>query len=84
MYLYPKNLKAKAQLWFWYLKDIVVITILSIIAVLLLVYGNILIGLVLATIYAILTIRLEDTSVMDFIKHACIFFLTKQEYGWKE
>ena len=31
-----------------------------------------------------LTIRFEDTSILDFIKYACAFFITKQQlYEWK-
>lgn len=40
--------------------------------------------IVLTAVYAFLTIRFEDTSILDFIKYACAFFMTKQQfYEWR-
>lgn len=34
----------------------------------------------LAGAYAFLTIQVEDTTIMDFIRYACAYFLTTQQY----
>ena len=45
---------------------------------------GILLPIVATALYAFLTIRFEDTSILDFIKYACAFFITKQQlYEWK-
>ncbi len=35
---------------------------------------------VIAGAYAFLTIQVEDTTIMDFIRYACAYFLTTQQY----
>ena len=40
--------------------------------------------IVLTAVYAFLTIRFEDTSILDFIRYACAFFISKQQfYEWR-
>ena len=64
VYIYPENLKAKAMLWLWELKDVAVIV---------------------AALYAFLTIRVEDYSVLDFLRFAAQFLILKQQYYvWEE
>jgi hypothetical protein len=39
--------------------------------------------IVVTALYAFLTIRFEDTSILDFIKYACAFFFARQQtYEW--
>ncbi|HCA28210.1 MAG TPA: hypothetical protein DEP23_00790 [Ruminococcaceae bacterium] len=83
-YLYPQNLKAQAKLWFWNLRDIVVIGIALLISVLALSQIGLFLPLALTLVYAFLTIQLDDVSVLDFIKRAVRFFITTQQYyTWK-
>lgn len=83
-YLYPQNLKAQAKLWFWNLRDIVVIGIALLISVLALSQIGLFLPLALTLVYAFLTIQLDDVSVLDFIKRAVRFFIiTQQYYTWK-
>ena len=40
--------------------------------------------IVLTAVYAFLTIRFEDTSILDFVRYACAFFFTRQQfYEWR-
>ena len=40
--------------------------------------------IVLTAVYAFLTIRFEDTSILDFIRYACAYFFTRQQlYEWR-
>lgn len=84
MYIYPDNLKSKAVLWLWQLRDIGIIGIGCLVSVFALAQLGILIPIVATALYAFLTIRFEDTSILDFIKYACAFFLSKQQmFEWR-
>ena len=40
--------------------------------------------LVLTAVYAFLSIRFEGTSILDFVRYATAFFVTKQQfYEWR-
>ena len=79
-YLYPQNLKATANLWLWGLKDFAILVVAALIAVLILVNTGFLIPVAAVLIYAFMTIRLEDITVMDFLRCAVKFFITTQQY----
>lgn len=84
MYMYPDNLKAKATLWLWELKDIVIIGVGLLISVFAISQTGIMIPIVITAVYAFLAIRFEDTSILDFIRYACSFFILKQQmYEWR-
>ena len=84
IYIYPENLKSKATLFLWELKDIGIIGILSIIAIYILVKTGIIIPIALVLTYSFLTIKYEETSILDFLKYACSFFIKQQVYEWSE
>jgi hypothetical protein len=82
--MYPDNLKAKATLWLWELKDIGIIGVGLLISVFALSQTGILVPIVITAVYAFLAIRFEDTSILDFIRYACAFFILKpQMYEWR-
>ncbi len=84
MYMYPDNLKAKATLWLWELKDIGIIGVGLLISVFALSQTGILVPIAITAVYAFLAIRFEDTSILDFIRYACAFFILKpQMYEWR-
>ena len=79
-YLYPQNLTAKSNIWLWGMKDFVILCIALLITVVLFVEFGWLIPAVITMCYAFLTIRKDDSTVLDFIKYAVRFFMTKQQY----
>jgi len=82
--MYPDNLKAKATLWLWELRDIGIIGIGLLVSVFTLAQLGNMIPIVITAVYAFLSIRFEDTSIMDFIRYACAFFIFKQQmYEWR-
>ena len=84
MYIYPDNLRAKATLWLWQLRDIGVIGVGALLSVLSLTQLGFVPPIVATAVYAFLTIRFEDTSILDFIRYACAFFIGKQQiYEWR-
>jgi len=84
LYIYPDNLKAKATLCLWELRDIGIIGIGCLISVFALSQLGMLLPIVLTAVYGFLTIRIEDTSILDFIRYACVFFVLGQQiYEWR-
>lgn len=85
MYIYPDNLRAKAKLWLWELKDIAIIGVGFLFSVLALTQGAGMFLLVLTVLYAFLSIRMEGASILDFLRCAvCFLFLHQQYYQWEE
>ena len=68
-YIYPQNLRAKANLWLWSLRDFLIIIFLPAAATLL---------------YGFLSIRLDDTTIIDYLRYAVKFFIsTQQHFEWR-
>ncbi len=85
MYIYPDDLRAKARLWLWELRDVAVIGIGFLLSVLALVQGLGMFLLVLTVLYAFLSIRMEGASILDFMRCAIYFlFLHQQYYEWSD
>lgn len=85
MFIYPENLKAKATLWWWELRDLAVIGVMALISTLLLAVAHIFIPFVFTVTYAFLSIRHEGFCVLDFIRFATAYFITKpQHYEWRK
>jgi hypothetical protein len=68
----------------WQLRDIGVIGVGALLSVLALTQLGFVLPIVATAVYAFLTIRFEDTSILDFIRYACAFFIGKQQiYEWR-
>ncbi len=84
MFIYPDNLRAKAKLWLWELRDVAVIGIGLILSVLALTQGAGMLLLVLTVLYAFLSIRMDGASILDFLRCAiCFLFIYRQYYEWR-
>ena len=84
MYIYPENLKAAPTLFLWRLKDLAAIGVGALISVLALSQIGLTIPIVITLAYAFLSIRFEDTSILDFLKYAVrYFFVEQQEFRWR-
>lgn len=83
-YIYPENLKARPTMWFWSLKDFVILGIGALISIVFLIHLHKLVPAAIVMAYGFLTIRLEDATILDFIKYAGRYFIsTQQEYRWR-
>lgn len=83
-YQYPDNLKARPVLWLWELKHIVILGISFLLSVLALSQLGTLVPLVGSAVFAFLTIRLDDTTILEYIKSSVRFFLTGQQlFYWR-
>ena len=84
MYIYPENLKAKPMLWLWLLRDIAIIGVAALISVMALVQGVSMAPLVGTALYAFLSIQVDGSSILDFLRRAaCFLFLQQQKYEWR-
>lgn len=85
MFIYPRDLKSKPMLWLWELKDIAVLGAGLVLSVLALASGFGMLPLVLSFTFGFLSIRIDGTSVLDFLRHAVGFlFLNQQYYEWSD
>ena len=85
MYIYPDNLAAKATLWLWELKNLAIIGIGFLIGIFSLVRTGALLPLALVVAYGFLSIRFDNTSILDFIRYAAAYFFTRQQYfEWRD
>ncbi len=83
-YLYPQNLKATANLWLWSLKDFAVLGIAALLSIVMLVQLKFFVPAAATLCFGFLTIRMDDTTVLDFIKYAVRYFVsTQQYYEWQ-
>ena len=85
MYIYPSNLKSRASLFLWQLKDIAIIVILTVLGVLMLSQTKSPVLLAIAAAYAFLSIRFEEKSILDYLRYAWCFCVSKQQFylwGW--
>ena len=79
-YIYPENLKANVKLWFWNVRDFIIICTGLILSVVVLV-----LPIAATTSYAFLSLRADETSIIDYIFNAVKFFLTSQQlYLWRK
>ena len=79
-FIYPQNMKAKANMWLWDLKDFAIIGIGTLLSAVFLIYLHKVLLLGIVAVYAFMTIRLDETTVMDYIKYAVRYFITTQQY----
>ena len=83
MYIYPSNLRARATLLLWSLRDIAVTVVLALVGVLALTQTGTPILIAVAVAYTFLAIRYDEASILDYLKRAWRFLVTEQQlYKW--
>jgi len=83
-YQYPDNLKAKPTLWLWELKHISILGIALLLSVLCFSQLHALVPLVITAVGAFLTIRMDDITILDYIRNCINFFITRQQiFYWR-
>ena len=84
-YIYPENLKANVKLWFWNVRDFIIICTGLILSVVVLVNLWNILPISATASYAFLSLRVDETSIIDYIFNAVKFFLTSQQlYLWRK
>lgn len=83
MYIYPDNLKAAPTLWLWRLQDVATGGLLAVLGVAALAQLGTPLFAAIAALYLFLTIRIEDTCILDFIRKAGVYFIGRPRlYRW--
>ena len=83
-YIYPQNMRTQAKLWFWNLKDVIILAIALTISVVSWAKLGFILPAALTLGYAFLSIRMDEYSVLDFIRRAWRYFVSTQQYfSWK-
>ena len=67
IYIYPENLRATVMLWFWNVRDFIIICAGVIISVMLFAKLWTPVPLALTACYAFLTLKAEDTAILDYM-----------------
>jgi hypothetical protein len=84
VFIYPSNLQAKPKLWLWELRDVAILGVGLVLSALAVAQG-VMVPLVVIVLFGFLSIRVEETSVLDFIHYAAAFlFLRQQYYEWRQ
>jgi len=84
-YIYPQNMRTQAKLWFWNLRDIIILGVALTVSVISWAKLGFVLPAALTGVYGILTIRLDEFAVIDYIKRAWRYFVTTQQtFQWKE
>ena len=79
-YRYPQNLKASANLWLWSLRDFLILSIAILISTVILLNSGVVLPAALSLAFGFLTIRKDETAVIDSIGYAVRFFISGQQY----
>ena len=80
MYIHPENLTAKPTLFLWQLRHVAILAAGLVLSIFLLVKASLMLPLILTIVFAILSVRVDGSSILDFLRYAGAFFLTKQQY----
>lgn len=84
-YIYPENLRATVKLWFWNVRDFCIICAGIILSALLFAKLHMVAPLALTACFAFLSLRTDDTAIMDYMFNAVRFFLTSQQiFMWRK
>ena len=79
-YIYPQNMRATANLWLWGLRDFVILGIAALVSIIALAHLGFVLPAALTLCYGFLTIRMDDVTVMDFLRWAVRYFISTQQY----
>lgn len=79
-YIYPQNLKATANLWLWSMQDFVILAIAVLLSAVILVQLKTVMPAAVTLCYGFLTIRMDDTTVLDFMRCAVKYLISTQQY----
>ena len=80
IYIYPQNLKATANLWLWSIRDFVILAIAVLLSALILVQLKTVMPAAVTLCYGFLTIRMDDTTMLDFMRYAVRYLISTQQY----
>lgn len=78
-YIYPENLRSAVKLWFWNVRDFIIICAGIIVSIMIFAKLWTPVPIAMTACYAFLTLRAEDTAILDYMINAVKFFVTSQQ-----
>jgi len=79
-YYYPQNLKAKTTIFYWSARDILILIAIMVAGAILFAAFRSVILIAAGVVYGLLSLRLSDTTVLDFIENALNFLILSPQY----
>lgn len=79
-YYYPQNLKAKANIWLWGMRDFIILGVGVLLSVVALVKLGWIVPAAITLCFGFMTIRSGDMTVLEYIRYAVRYFITEQQY----
>ena len=84
-YIYPQNLRSTVKLWFWNVHDFCILCFGVIVAFIFFAKMWTFFPMAVVICYAVLTLRMEDNAVIDYLLNAVKYFCISQKtYFWEE
>ena len=78
-------MRTKAKLWFWSLKDVIILAIALTLSAVSWAKLNFIVPAAMTLVYGFISMRLDETSVLDYIRRAARYLLTTQQcFIWEE
>ena len=78
-------MRTQVKLWFWTLRDIIILGVALTVSVISWAKLNFIVPAAVTVLYGFLTIRMDEYSILDFIKRAWRYFVSTQQYfEWKD
>jgi hypothetical protein len=72
-------------MWLWSLRDFAILAAAALLSMVAIVELRLLLPAAATLCYGFLTIRMEDTTVLDYIRYAGRYLLTTQQsYEWRQ
>ena len=83
--IYPHNLTEKSTIWFWSLKDFVILCLSVLISVVALVNIGWLLPIAVSAGFGFLSVRYDNVTIIDYLRYAARYFITtKQLFIWQK
>lgn len=79
-YMYPENLKAKTNMWLWSLRDFAILAVALLLSALAMAELGLMFPAAFTLCFGFLTVRIGDTTILDYLINAVRFFITAQQY----
>ncbi len=80
IYIYPENLRASASIWIWSARDFLILAVCLLLSAFMLVKLKLFLPMALCMCYGFMTVRMDETRIVDFIRFAFSYFISSQQY----
>ena len=84
-YIYPQNMRTQLRLWFWNLRDMILLGIALTVSAILWAELGWIAPAAITVVFGFLSMRFDDFSILGYLKRAWKYFVSRQQYfEWEE